>query len=645
MAARLPVHSLRWRAIGFLLAASAAFVGGSHLLQRAIVQPEFAALETRQADADLARAVEAILRESQVLANTAQDYGSWDDTYRFVADENPEYVESNLVPETLANLGVDVMVIARSSGEVVWGQRLDDSGELVADAELIEALVARANGLVGHASATSKLHGVLATPAGLLLVGSAAITNSAQDAPVRGSVVLARPLDADEVAQIGERTRVALSIAPFDARLAQAERPEPVDSAEHGGVGDERHWHDPSSAAVLRSFAPVNDVNGKPALLVQTEMRREPTQRAAAAARLSMLSGIAGGLVMMLVMWWALAHWLVQPLERVTAHALRVGAEGGASASERLGLTTRDEIGILAREFDAMVERLERSRAELIEVAHQAGRAEVASAVLHDVGNVLNSVAVAASVANETLARSEVGSLRRATDLLEQHASDIAAYLSRDAQGRHLVPFLAELATQLESEQQTLSRELKTLSAAVEHIAALVRAQNQNSAPQAALEQLDPGVLIEQALQLCAQSFERHAISVERQIESGPPVWLDRHRALQVLGNLLRNADHAIRETRRGSGALQIALHRTRELAGGWIELAIRDDGIGIAESELARIFARGYSTREGGQGIGLHNAANLAREMGGELRATSAGPGRGACFTLRMPALQRTIG
>ncbi|HEU4428654.1 MAG TPA: CHASE4 domain-containing protein [Myxococcota bacterium] len=645
MAARLPVLSLRWRAIGFLLVVSATFVAGSHLLQRAIVQPEFAALESRQADADLARAVEAIGRESQVLANTAQDYGAWDDTYRFVADENAEYVESNLVPETLANLGVDAMVIARSDGEVVWGRRLDDSGELVPDAELIAALVARANGLVGHAAATSKVHGVLATPAGLLLVGSAAITNSAQDAPVRGSVVFARPLDADEVAAIGERTRVALSISPFDAPRASAASADHAGSTPHGDVGDERHWHDPSSAAVLRSFAPLNDVNGKPALLVKTEMQREPTQRAAAAARLSMLCGVAGGLVMMLVMWWALARWLVRPLERVTAHAGRVGAEGGASASERLGLTTRDEIGILAREFDAMVERLERSRAELIAVAHQAGRAEVASAVLHDVGNVLNSVAVAASVANETLARSEVGSLRRATDLLEQHAGDVAAYLSQDAQGRHLVPFLAELATQLESEQHTLSRELKTLSAAVEHIAALVRAQNQNSSPQAVLEQLDPSVLIEQALQLCAQSFERHAISVQRQIESGPPVWLDRHRALQVLGNLLRNADHAIRETRRGSGTLRIALRRTREEAGGWIELAVGDDGIGIAQSELARIFARGYSTREGGQGIGLHYAANLAREMGGELRAESAGPGRGACFTLRIPAQQRTSG
>jgi signal transduction histidine kinase len=643
MAARLPIHSLRWRAIGFLLVVSGAFVVGSHLLQRAIVQPEFAALESRQADADLARAVEAIRRESQVLANTAQDYGSWDDTYRFVADENAEYVASNLVPETLENLGVEVMVIARGDGEVVWGRRLDASGELVPDPALVDALVARESGLVGHASPTSKVHGVLSTSAGFLLVGSAAITNSAQDAPVRGSVLFARPLDADEVAAIGERTRVALSISTFDAQHARAERADHAGSTPHGDVGDERHWHDPSSDAVLRSFAPVSDVNGKPALLVQTEMRREPTQRAAAAARLSMLCGIAGGLVMMLVMWWALARWLVRPLERVTAHAVRVGADAGASANERLALTTRDEIGILAREFDAMVERLERSRAELIEVARKAGRAEVASAVLHDVGNVLNSVAVAASVANETLARSEVGSLRRATDLLEQHADDVAAYLSRDEQGRHLVPFLAELATQLESEQQTLGRELKTLSAAVEHIAALVRAQNQENAAQAVLEQLDPAVLIEQALQLCAQSFARHAIAVERQLESGPPVWLDRHRCLQVLGNLLRNADHAIRATRRGSGTLRIALRRMRAPAGGWVELSVSDDGVGIAESELPRIFARGYSTREGGQGIGLHSAANLAREMGGELHAASAGPGRGACFTLRVPAPQRT--
>ncbi len=631
MSGRLSLRSLRGKALAFVLAVSASFVALSYGLQRAIVQPEFAAIESREADANLARAVGALAADADFLAKSARDYAAWDDTYAFTETRSPVYVEANLIPETLSNLGVDALVIASARGEVLWGMRCcAEPGELVEDAPLMAALTARAGGLVDHDSPKSRRHGVLLTHAGMLLVGSAAITDSEQQAPVRGSVIFARFLDAAEIAALGERTVVALAATPMSA-VAHMDR---AALAHLAASGD--RWHDTSDAGVLRGYTLVSDVTGAPALLVRIDLPRATSRRAAAAARLTAVIGAAGALVMLAGMWWVMERFLVRPLEHVTAHALRVGAEGDLGS--RLNLAARDEIGVLAREFDAMVERLERSRAQLVEVARKAGRAEVASAVLHDVGNVLNSVTVAANLATETIARSELPSLRQLTDLLRRNEQQLAAFLVSDPRGQELLPFLSELTSQLEGEQRQVESELKTLGVSVDHVRALVRAQNRHSHAPPLLERVDPALVLEQALTLCADSLQRQDVRLARRITSGEPVLLDRHRCLQVLTNLLSNARNALDASGRRNGAIRVAVDRARDEAGEWVAFVVSDDGVGIDPENLERIFALGYSTHAEGHGIGLHNAANLAREMGGTLRAASDGLGRGASFTLRVP-------
>jgi signal transduction histidine kinase len=306
--------------------------------------------------------------------------------------------------------------------------------------------------------------------------------------------------------------------------------------------------------------------------------------------------------------------------------------------SARLELGGKDEIAVLAREFDRMVERLAVSRTELVEMAHGAGRAEIAVNVLHNVGNVLNSANVAANLMSRTLANSEVESLVAGVRMIEQHEADLVEFLSRDERGRHLPSFLVEVSAHLASETQTLRSETKTLCASIEHIRQIVRAQSEFSRSDHLIEPTDPAAVIEQALVLTSDSFEHHHIRVERRLHECGRVALDRHRVLQVVTNLIANAKHAVKGVDEKERWIAIELDRLPEPGDGVLCIRVVDNGVGIPPENLERIFSFGFSTRPGGQGVGLHSAANQAREMGGDLRAESAGAGHGAVFTLTLP-------
>src|SRR5262245_44766229 len=137
----------------------------------------------------------------------------------------------------------------------------------------------------------------------------------------------------------------------------------------------------------------------------------------------------------------------------------------------------KDEIGQLAGEFDRMLEKLARSREQVIETARLAGMSEIATGVLHNVGNVLNSVNVAANLASTRAQELSTGDLEMLVKVLEQHQTDLSAFVGRDPRGKHLVPFLSELTRALGTQKTSLQDELRSLNQGIEHIAELVRAQ------------------------------------------------------------------------------------------------------------------------------------------------------------------------
>ncbi|TLY66717.1 MAG: PAS domain S-box protein [Gammaproteobacteria bacterium] len=277
-------------------------------------------------------------------------------------------------------------------------------------------------------------------------------------------------------------------------------------------------------------------------------------------------------------------------------------------------------------------EELEQVHKQLVVASRHAGMAEVATNVLHNVGNVLNSVNVSASLLAERIKTSKCTRLGQVGALLKAHAADLAGFLA-GPQGKHLAEYLQELAGDLAAERDAAVEELTALRGNVEHIKEIVAMQQSYARRGGLIETLDVRALVEDSLRMNEGAFSRHGVTIIRDYRDVPPIEVDKHKVLQILVNVIRNAKYACHE---GTGEKTVTV-RIRA-SNGSVLVSVIDTGVGIAGENLERIFSHGFTTRAEGHGFGLHSSALAAKALGGTLQAESAGPGQGATFTLTLP-------
>jgi PAS domain S-box-containing protein len=277
---------------------------------------------------------------------------------------------------------------------------------------------------------------------------------------------------------------------------------------------------------------------------------------------------------------------------------------------------------------------------QLLETSRQAGMAEVATGVLHNVGNVLNSVNVSTTLIREKLRGSEVASLVKLGGLLQQHEADLPGFLTAHPKGKLVPRFIIQLADQLGAENKLLQEEQDQLTRNVEHIKEIVSMQQNYARVSGIIEPISVANLLDDALQINAAGFSRHGVQVVRQYSDVPPATADKHKVLQILINLVHNAKYALDDSGRLDKQLTVGIGMN---GNNCLKVTVNDNGIGIPPENLNRIFSHGFSTRKGGHGFGLHSGANAAKEMGGQLSVHSEGAGKGATFTLELPLGRQT--
>ncbi|WP_257459821.1 two-component system sensor histidine kinase NtrB [Archangium lipolyticum] len=296
-------------------------------------------------------------------------------------------------------------------------------------------------------------------------------------------------------------------------------------------------------------------------------------------------------------------------------------------------------VTIVSRDITARKEaesRMGEMHRTLMDVSRQAGMAELATGVLHNVGNTLNSVNVSTGVLADQLRKSHVAGLAKATSLMREHATELGTFLTTDPQGQKLPAYLFALSQQLQEERDAMSQEVRSLSQSIEHIKSIIGMQQKNARVAGSQEQLSIPQLIDEALRLHAISFERLGIAIERDYAQVAPILVDRHKLLQILVNLLSNARQALLDSGQRDKRLTIRVQPSPE--GRNLLIQVADNGQGIAPEHLPRMFTLGFTTKKTGHGFGLHISALTATEMKGRLTCTSPGPGQGATFTLELP-------
>jgi signal transduction histidine kinase len=278
---------------------------------------------------------------------------------------------------------------------------------------------------------------------------------------------------------------------------------------------------------------------------------------------------------------------------------------------------------------------VERVHKQLVTASHEAGMAEVATGVLHNVGNVLNSVNVSAGIVAERLRASRIDGVARLARLLKEQGDGLMRFLTEDTRGRTVPTYLEQLAAHLEQERQEVGKELSGLILNIDHIKEIVSMQQSYARVSGVVETVVLADLAEDAIKIHGGAYARHGIKLERDYQALPTLSVDKHKVLQILVNLIHNSKYACEATNLPEKRVTI---RIRGHGPDGAEIAVEDTGVGIPPENLTRIFSQGFTTRKNGHGFGLHSAALAASELGGTLTVHSDGPGRGATFTLKLP-------
>ena len=406
-------------------------------------------------------------------------------------------------------------------------------------------------------------------------------------------------------------------------------------------------------------YAAIAEVKG-PGWLMATMLPEHIVSSAAfRSARYVLLFGVLSLLLELGIMYWVLKQQITQPLLTFSQATAKLAA-GDFKVS--LNTSRADELGQLASAFLQMAEELQRREEalkqanegleqrveqrtrelkevhrQLVETARLVGRAEIATNVLHNVGNVLNSVNTAALLAKERLHKLKLDSVERVAGLFEEHRANLPEFLTRDERGQTALTFLGRLGKQLQGERQQIQTLLGDVHRHTVHIGAIVKLQQRYARTTTEMfESVQLEELVEDALRINQAALGRHSVKVALDLASLPPVVTEKHKVLMILVNLISNAKYAMDEKPKDERHLTVSL---KQADSGLVHIEVRDNGVGIAPEMLKRIFQYGFTTRQEGHGFGLHSSALAAQELGGSLRAHSEGPGKGATFILELPS------
>jgi DNA-binding response OmpR family regulator len=292
-----------------------------------------------------------------------------------------------------------------------------------------------------------------------------------------------------------------------------------------------------------------------------------------------------------------------------------------------------------AEENQAKLERLnlqlEITYKKLMETAHSAGMAEVAANVLHNVGNALNSINISAAIVTERVTNSEIANLSRLAQLLGKHSADLAEFLTNDPQGKHIPTYLTEVSSHLSVQQAETIEKLRSLMKNVEHVKSIVQMQQLYARAGAQQDSVSLNELIENAIEINNAGLERQNIEVIREYDDIGNILIDRQRTLQILVNLIDNAEYVLSKSDKEPKLLKI---RTAKNGDTKVRIEVADNGIGINPADLDAIFEKGYTTKQAGHGFGLHSSLLAAKDMQATLTAESPGLNQGATFILELP-------
>jgi len=597
------------------------------------IRPSFLAIEQKEAINDVQRVIYAIQNETEHLNSLNHDWAAWDATYDFMRTLSDEYVEENLPISSFTDNSLNLIHFYDVSGKLVWGETRDLATEELTTVQefSFDSLPADHPLLRFDFDSTLlsevAIKGFWMTEHGPMLLSSRPILNNENEGPVRGTLMMGRFLDETVIEKLIEQTRVSFSVAAMTSDTL----PEFL-AGTGGALGSLEQIHiDWSSGERLRMSTTYPDLKGDPSLLFQAEKNRDIYKNSRTVIQYSLTTFLLSILTVFVLLSFFLQKIVVGPIKALTEHALKIGGTGDLSA--RIEPRGKDEVGLLAREFNTMTARLHEAKHRLQEQSFQQGMAELASGILHNVRNSLHKLFSNMEKIRTSIDRIPVEKISRArkellaSPAVEERRDQLAGFL--DASNESLLAFIDRTKEQLEKNTPLVTEIERTLKSYEKWAFGHKFAER---------VQVEP--LVREAYQFLERTA-RESVSLEVAPGVGEVGYITSNRVvlIQIFINLFTNAVESIRNVDGLEGKITVAAETVDMDYGESVHVRVADNGDGIDKSVLAHIFTRGFSTKTGkNTGLGLQWCCNAVEAMNGRLYAESEGKGRGACFHLILP-------
>src|SRR3990172_7741480 len=208
--------TLRQKTLAVLVLTLIGLFVGLYVTSRFIVVQGFAQQEQEDTRQNVERVRSALNDEIATLKTLVSDWAVWDDTYGFIEGGNDAYVQSNLVDETLINLRLNLSLFIDSAGETIYAKAFDLRERTeIPMLQSFEEYLAGDGMLLDFKSPTNYAVGLISLPEGPMIVASHPIVTSAQEGPIRGTVIFGRYLDTAEIERLSRTTLFTLSARPI----------------------------------------------------------------------------------------------------------------------------------------------------------------------------------------------------------------------------------------------------------------------------------------------------------------------------------------------------------------------------------------------------------------------------------------------
>jgi sensor domain CHASE-containing protein len=602
----------------------AALIAAQWAIQQRLMLPRFVELERYSAHTDMQRVVLAVEREQQALTAQVADWGNWRELWKFMHGTNPGFVAASLTDISFRTAKIDYMAVMATDGHYLWSHGPYSASGRAQSLRLnhddqLEIAWQRA------LESGQSVSGLISTDRGVLIASSAPILDGFGHGPARGLVIMGRLLNHTELLRLGNQAQTVLDMRAWGADSAA----DALLQRAPGGKG-ERLTETDTTTRIERAFT---NLSGTPLLALGINVPRTISHRGAEAVQYSTRLLGAAACIALAALLVLLGRIVLSPLARVTEHAQRIAAADDLSA--RLGYDREDELGTLANAFDNMVERLARSRRELIDRSFESGAAENASGILHNLGNAMTPLSVNISSLQQQLAAVPTDDLRLALEELRSGTPDAARRAD-------LEQFVQLAAAELAHAVQQGSEKLNGIIEQTDVMQAVLAEQRRHQRSEPVRQLMTPAELITCGLQQIApMHLDRLAVDLSPSLAAIGPLSLPCTTLAMVVQNLSQNAAESAAQAGMGRARLRFDAEQTTAPDGRpALRLVVSDDAAGIDPEQLPRLFQKGYSTKSQAtnSGLGLHWCANTLHAIGGAISVHSEGAGCGARFEILIP-------